>query len=116
MDVGFNGQTTVGGASTLKRVVLTSFVALLIAGTGAGAYLYGLSTGEDLEAARASGAAAGKRQGTAIGTRQGYAAGFKRGRERGYDQTYAESYESAYRTAYEDAGLAVLEEISVPAQ
>jgi flagellar biosynthesis/type III secretory pathway protein FliH len=97
-----------------RGVAIALTVLVLAAGAGVGAYFVGRSTGEDLEAARAAGAAAGREAGAAKGRKVGYAEGFEAGREQGYRQTYAESYKAAYRKAFEDAGLAVPEKVSVP--
>jgi flagellar biosynthesis/type III secretory pathway protein FliH len=88
--------------STIGMVAGVSLAALAI---GIGAFAYGRSTGEDLQAARASGMEAGQRKGTAKGAAEGYAAGFKKGREAGFRRTYSKAYRESYAEAFEEAGL-----------
>jgi hypothetical protein len=88
--------------ATIGLVVGILAVALAI---GAGAYVYGKSTGEDLDAARAAGTEAGQREGTAKGAAEGYAAGFKKGREVGFRRAYPKAYRESYAEAFEEAGL-----------
>lgn len=87
---------------TLAAVASLILVALLV---GGGAFLYGKSTGVDLEAARLQGAQAGQAKGAAKGAARGYAVGLKRGRERGFSQTYPKSFKKSYKEAFENAGL-----------
>lgn len=88
--------------STLGWVAGVLAVALAI---GAGAFAYGKSTGEDLDAARKEGATAGQREGAAKGAAQGYAVGFKQGRKAGFKHTYPKAYRKSYAAAFEEAGL-----------
>lgn len=88
--------------STIGLVVGILVVALAI---GAGAYVYGRSTGEDLDAARAAGTEAGQRKGAAKGAAEGYAAGFEKGRETGFKRAYPKAYRKSYAEAFEEAGL-----------
>lgn len=74
---------------------------------GAGAFVYGKSTGEDLEAARIEGARAGQRKGAAKGAAEGHAAGFRKGREVGFKRAYPKAYRESYAKAFEEAGLEV---------
>ena len=91
-------------------------VALVV--LGAGAYFYGRSRGEDLDAARQNGEIAGKKAGVTKGKAHGYAVGFKKGRAKGFVRTYGPVYKSSYRAAYLRAGLTVPEKskIKVPNQ
>jgi flagellar biosynthesis/type III secretory pathway protein FliH len=98
-------QNETSGSGKLRRVLVAVLVLLLLGGLGAGGYFYGKSTGEDLDAARAEGAAAGQRKGAAKGAEEGYAEGFAEGRKKGYEQTYDDAYRAAYTKAFEDAGL-----------
>ncbi len=88
--------------STIGWVIGVLAVAIAL---GAGAFFYGKSTGEDLEAARKEGTAAGQREGAAKGAAQGYAIGFKKGREAGFKRTYPRAYRKSYAEAFEEAGL-----------
>ncbi len=97
-----------------RIVALVVVVALLAVGAGVGAYLVAKSGGEDLNAARAAGHAAGQRHGTAQGAKIGYARSFKTGNDKGYAQTYDAAYRQAYRKAFTDAGLDVPQKIDVP--
>jgi hypothetical protein len=72
---------------------------------GAGGYLIGHSTGEDLNAARAQGQEAGEEAGATRGAAKGFATGFKKGRDKGFDRAYAPSYKKSYAQAFEDSGL-----------
>lgn len=90
--------------SRRRPVAVALLVLALAAGAGIGAYFVGRSTGEDLDAARAAGAAAGQREGAAKGAEEGYAKGFAQGQKKGYRETYENAYREAYRTALEDAG------------
>ncbi len=99
--------------SSHRWLICAAVVAVAIA-VGAGSYLIGRSTGEDLDAAKAAGAATGKRAGTAKGTQQGYADGFKNSRQKGYDETYPVAYVNAYQQAFKDADLAPPKNVSVP--
>jgi flagellar biosynthesis/type III secretory pathway protein FliH len=98
-----------------KRWALVGTGILLVAGAaGTGAYLYGKSTGEDLDAAREEGTAAGQEQGATKGAEQGYAQGFEEGREQAYDESYGAAYREAYLRAFDEAGLERPEKVKVP--
>ena len=102
-----------------KKYVPAAAIALLVAAAlGVGGYLVGKSSGEDLDAARAEGAAAGQKAGTTKGTAAGYEVGFRKGREAGFEATYAPAFRKNYSEAYEDAGLEApaKNEIKVPKQ
>lgn len=108
-------EPTNGNRWSSKRWVLIGVLVLLIAaGAGVGAYFYGKSTGEDLEAARAEGTEAGQKKGSAEGAEEGYATGFEEGRAEGYGESYTETYRHAYAEAFEDAGLEPPKKIKVP--
>lgn len=89
----------------LSTIGLIAGVLLVALAIGVGAFVYGKSTGEDLDAARAAGTAAGQRQGAAKGAAEGYAAGFKKGRRAGFKRTYPRAYRASYADAFEEAGL-----------
>lgn len=84
-------------------------IALALA-AGIAGYALGRSGGEDLEAARHSGAAAGQM----VGAARGAATGFPKGVEAGRKKAFAPAYENAYGNAFETAGLTPPEEIKVP--
>jgi hypothetical protein len=107
-------QDPASGRSWRKWLLVGLLVTLLAAGAGVGAYFYGKSTGEDLEAARAEGAEEGHKKGSAQGAEEGYARGFEEGRAEGYEESYAETYRHAYSEAFEDAGLEPPKKIKVP--
>lgn len=90
-----NGQKVLAAAGIVA-------VALLI---GAGGYLLGKGTGDDLDTARLEGEFAGKRDGAIAGATRGYAAGFRKGRDLAFRKSYAASYRRNYRRAYENAGM-----------
>lgn len=89
---------------------------LVLLVVGVGGYLLGHSTGEDLGAARAEGAAQGQRAGSAKGHEEGYARGFKEGRAQSYPKAFRVGYRRAYREAVEAGGysLAADEPQSIP--
>lgn len=93
-------------------VLVIAFIALA-GGATVGGYFLGDTTGADLDAARAEGAAAGEKAGTAEGAKEGYADGLKQGREEGYEETYADAYREAYADAYEAAELDPPKDIEV---
>jgi hypothetical protein len=105
-----NAMTSINRRQLLIGLALF-VVLILLAG---GAYLIGHSTGEDLDAARAQGAAQGQREGAAQGAEKGFTAGRKKGHKAAYAETYPRSYREAYRAAYEDAGLDPPNEVTVP--
>jgi hypothetical protein len=74
---------------------------------GVGAYAYGKSTVEDLDASRTQCTESGQRKVAASGSADGYAAGFKKGREAGFERTYPKAYRKSYAEAFEEAGLEV---------
>lgn len=79
---------------------------LAIAGmVGAGGYLLGKGSGDDLDQARLEGEFAGKRAGAIEGATKGYAAGFKRGRDQAFRKSYSASYKRNYIRAYSKAGM-----------
>lgn len=78
---------------------------ILAAGAAGGGYALGKSGGEDLDAARAKGAAEGQREGAARGAERGYDFGLKQGEKAGYKQTYKKSYDRAYKRELKKAGL-----------
>ena len=88
-------------------------VALMV---GAGGYLIGKGSGDDLDTARLEGEFAGKQAGAVAGATRGYAAGFKKGRDIAFRKAYSASYKRNYRRAYEQAGMdpPKAEDIEVP--
>jgi hypothetical protein len=87
---------------------------VVVVALGVGGYLFGRSTGEDLDAARAHGTALGQTEGSAKGASEGFTAGRKEGRNAAYAKSYDRSYRDGYQQAYEDAGLNPPDEITVP--
>lgn len=103
-------------ALNVRSLMIGLVVVLLAIALGVGGYFVGKGTGEDLDAARAQGATAGKKAGTLKGTKQGFKAGFRKGKSKGYEKAYGPAYKSSYVKAYEDAGLdaPAKSEIEVP--
>jgi len=98
------------------RLGLAALALALVLLAGAGGYLLGATSGEDLEAARTAGERAGWSQGTAIGG-DIYPAGLELGRKITYGRTYRSSYRTAYRQAFAGTGVddPGPEQIEVPA-
>lgn len=88
-----------------RTLVLVGATLIAAAVLGVGAFFYGKSTGEDLDAAREAGTQAGRAEGAREGSARGYAAGFKKGREKGYDEAYGPAFTKSYKEAYVKAGL-----------
>jgi flagellar biosynthesis/type III secretory pathway protein FliH len=78
---------------------------LVCALVGVGAFLIAREGGEDLDAARAAGAAEGHAEGSAAGSEAGFAQGFREGRKESFDLAYEKAYEQVYRAAFDEAGL-----------
>lgn len=93
------------GIDGLRFVVGVVTALAVVAAIGAAGLLVGSRSGQDLDAARASGAAAGQRQGERAGARAGYEDGVARGREAVFRRSYDEAYRAAYRRAFEQAGV-----------
>jgi hypothetical protein len=100
--------------SRRRKVFAGLSLILLLAALGAGGYLLGHSTGEDLDTARAEGTTQGQREGAAQGAEEGFAEGRTQGRKKAYSKSYKRSYQTAYRDAYADAGLNPPDAIEVP--
>lgn len=88
--------------STLFTVLAGVIVAIAL---GAGGYMVGKNSGEDLEAARAAGASAGKAAGEKRGQSRGFRAGFTKGNSLGFTASYNQAYRRAYVKTWEEAGL-----------
>jgi len=82
-------------------------VGILLVGllVGAGSYVLGKGSGDDLDQARLEGEFAGKKAGAIEGATKGYAAGFKKGRDIAFRKSYSASYRRNYIRAYENAGM-----------
>ncbi len=100
------------GAIKLPRHEIDGQKALAVAGiavvaglVGAGGYLLGKGSGDDLDMARLEGEFAGKRAGAIEGATKGYATGFKKGRDLAFRKSYSASYRRNYIRAYENAGI-----------
>lgn len=88
--------------STIAVLSASILAAVLI---GAGGYFFGRSTGEDLDAARSSGAVSGKKAGAAKGYALGFKKGFREGRGKGFEDAFPGAYKENYAKAFEKAGL-----------
>lgn len=89
----------------LRTLTAVSGLILVAVIVGGGAFLYGKSTGEDLDAARLQGAQAGRAKGAEKGAARGYVMGLEQGRKKGFEQTYPSSFKRSYVDAFEEAGL-----------
>jgi hypothetical protein len=98
-----------------RRLLLGVVGGLLVVVLGVGAYLFGRSSGEDLDQARATGAAVGDRQGAASGRRAGYRHGFRSGLEATFEAAYVQAFRRAYQAEFENADLKPPDRIAVPA-
>ena len=100
----------IGPAWAARTAGVVAATTVLVASAGAGGYVVGEGTGEDLHAARA----AGERQGERLGARRDYEDSYRRGRRIGYTRAYGQAYTRAYGRAFENAGLTRPEEVDVP--
>ncbi len=89
---------------TRARLAWAAAALVALALAGAGGYLLGTRSGEDLEAARTAGENAGWTRGTAIGG-DVYPGGLEQGRRITYARTYRDSYRIAYRRAFKGSGV-----------
>lgn len=105
MTGGHGGEELGKRAGTARRVAVAALAVVVIAAVGAGGYLVGRGSGEDLDQARADGAAAGRVEGIKAGERRGYPEGLEVGRKRGYEQTYSSAYRTAFRQAFANEDL-----------
>jgi hypothetical protein len=87
------------------RLVKGAVCGLAVIALGVGGYVVGAGSGEDLDRARADGAAAGREHGAARGRERARAEGIERGRDQGYETGYETAYRRAYRAQFEEAGL-----------
>jgi len=101
---------------TMDRRAALIAVAVIVAAVaiGAGAFLLGRSTGEDLSAARAKGHRAGVTLGFAAGTHRGYLRGFAASHRQPSRAAFERAYVAAYRLAFRRAGLTPPQRVSVP--
>ena len=88
-------------------------IAIVVA-VGAGGYLIGRSSGEDLDAAAAAGSRAGKAAAARDGRQEGYAQGLRLGRKRGYEAAFPEAYQAAYARQFRAAEVDPPTRIVVP--
>lgn len=90
-------------------IAATALTGVLV---GAGGYLLGHSSGEDLDRARDEGRAVG----VARGIEDGFESGFKEGRQDGYRKAHQRAYIDAYNRELTAAGYDAEEpkEIEVP--
>jgi hypothetical protein len=89
------------GSRRYAIVAALSGAIILVAASG---YVLGKSSGEDLDAARLSGAKHGRAEGAARGAEQGFSSGYSAGRKRGYRQGYKSAYRKARNTPIEQGG------------
>jgi hypothetical protein len=97
-----------------REILLVAGGFLLAAALGVGAYLAGMSTGEDVDAARASGAESGEMRGSAEGRHDGYQEGYRVGRRRGFDDVYRHAYRDAFLRQFRLADLDAPAQVQVP--
>jgi hypothetical protein len=98
-----------------RREILLGLGGLLVvAALGVGAYYVGLSSGEDLDAARAEGTEAGQKRGSAEGRHDGYQEGYRVGRRRGFDEVYPGAYRDAFLRQFRLADLDAPTRVQVP--
>jgi hypothetical protein len=111
-----SGIDAVGDWVSLRRrgILLGLGGLLVVSALGVGAYYVGLSTGEDLEAARAEGISAGQKRGSADGRQEGYQEGYRVGRRRGFDQAYPPAYRDAFLRELKNADLDAPTRVQVP--
>ncbi|OJU96223.1 MAG: hypothetical protein BGO23_01505 [Solirubrobacterales bacterium 67-14] len=88
-----------------QKVLAVAGILAVAAMVGAGGYLLGKGSGDDVDQARLEGEFAGKRAGAVEGATKGYAAGFKRGRDQAFRKSYSASYKRNYIRAYSKAGM-----------
>lgn len=97
-----NNDTVAIRKATLATILAGVAVAVVL---GIGGYLFGKNSGEDLEAARATGTTAGRAVGEKRGDIRGFRAGFAKGKSLGFAVSYNQAYKIAYLDAWEEAGL-----------
>ncbi len=111
-------EATQAAAAELERKTLLGGLAILLAClvVGFGSYAIGKSSGDEVDAARIQGEAAGQQAGAIKGAAEGYAAGFQKGRDQAFLKAYRKAYRIYYKQAFEQAGLDVPrdKEIEVP--
>ena len=101
--------------SLRRREILLGLGGVLIAAAlGVGAYLVGVSSGEDVDGARAAGAEAGQKRGSAEGRHDGYQEGYRVGRRRGFDEVYPRAYRDAFLRQFRLADLDAPARVQVP--
>ena len=88
-----------------QKVLAVAGIVAIAGLVGAGGYVIGKGSGDDLDTARLEGEFAGKRAGAIEGATSGYAAGFKKGRDIAFRKSYSASYRRNYIRAYEDVGM-----------
>jgi hypothetical protein len=99
-----------------RRLAVLGGLLIVCALAGAGGYLVGESSGEDLRAARARGEEAGLRDAREAAARRGYTQGLKAGKKEGYRATYKRSYRTAYRAKTRKLERAAAREAAAAAQ
>ncbi len=88
-----------------RKVLAVAGVLAIALMVGAGGYLLGKGSGDDVDQARLEGEFAGRKAGAIAGATRGYAAGFKKGRDLAFRKSYSASYKRNYIRAYQDAGM-----------
>jgi hypothetical protein len=112
-DVLLPSWRAVAAAFSWARVASALLIALLLAGVGYGAYLFGRPD-VDQEALRAAAIAEGRKAGAQKGAKQGYEQGYGAARDRIYVPTYSAAYREAYASEFERADLDSPQRIQVP--
>ena len=88
-----------------RKILAVAGVLAIALMVGAGGYLLGKGSGDDVDQARLEGEFAGRKAGAIAGATRGYAAGFKKGRDLAFRKSYSASYKRNYIRAYQDAGM-----------
>lgn len=97
-----------------KQLVLAAVALIVALGCGLAVYEFVKSTGPDVDAARATGTAIGKRAGAKAGRRSGYEDGMRSARTEAYRDAFSNSFKLAYLAEFKKTGLTVPETVSVP--
>lgn len=104
--MGDESTATNANEPSLWFLIVTGLVVVVIAAAG---FLVGRSGGEDLDAERVSGAAAGASRGQVAGTKSGKALGV----EETFPAAYKRGYTVAYKQPFSSEGLDVPKKVTV---
>lgn len=100
-----DGGSGSSSAVPVQRITIICVGFVVAMALGAGGFLIGKNSGEDLESAREVGSSVGKKAGEERGEKQGFKLGLKQGRKNGYDRSFRVAFKDAYLAAWNDAGL-----------